>query len=191
MTPPPQPAAGRPGPVSYPGQARPSGGTAITAAVLALVKFLIGGYFFARGLSNARFSNLSTWVSFSLQIPMLLLLLVGAIFVFARVKAGAILLLTGAALSLLTVGVIAALTGGTSLNYGRLLAYAPLTGALNLLSPVLTVLVLVLAVLPSTRRYLAAARQPAYPGPPVPYGYPPSQGYGPPPHPGQHPPQQW
>ncbi|MFD9887767.1 hypothetical protein ACFWY9_00395 [Amycolatopsis sp. NPDC059027] len=178
-------------PVPYPGQARPSGGTAITAAVLALVAFLLDGYFVVRGLGDVRYYDLPGLIGYLHLIPTVLLLLVGSILVFARVKAGAVLLLIGAGLDVLAWVAVAALTGGESLNYLELLAYAPLIGIVDLLGLLIAVAVVILAALPPTRRYLSASRQPIQHGPPVPYGYPPSQGYDPPPHPGQHPPQQW
>ncbi|MFD9892409.1 hypothetical protein ACFWY9_23960 [Amycolatopsis sp. NPDC059027] len=193
MTHPQQPTMGWPGPAPYPGQARPSGGTAITAAVLAIVKILIDGSSFVPGLDVTRDFGLSAAIGLGHLVPTVLLLLVGSILVFARVKAGAILLLTGAALNVLALVSIAVLTGGDSLDYVRLLAIVPLAGVLNLLSMVLNILVLILAALPSTFRYLGASRRPVHPGPPIPPGYPPQTGYGPPSQPGygQHPPRQW
>ncbi|TWP48638.1 hypothetical protein FKR81_27315 [Lentzea tibetensis] len=175
-----------PGPGFPPKQA--SGGTTTAAAILALLSGLISGFFLVSSLiAISGYVGIAVdhpvfWISFGGQGIAVLLLLVGAIMLFARAGAGRFLVVAGVVIKL---GLVVWSFIGVS---GIVVARLPLIGLITLL---LGIIAAVLAILPSTAAHIAAKKKgpqgfppqgppPGFPpqGPP-PYGMPPQQGMPP------------
>ncbi|MEV0249898.1 hypothetical protein AB0H76_25080 [Nocardia sp. NPDC050712] len=187
-----------------PGPAAPSGGTAITAGVLAAlgaVSQLAGAaislttstVFTDSGLSDSDLtSQLRTLMTVTSVVSFLVAALLGggAVLLFLRKAAGRILVAAGCGLVIvaqLANTVLMATLFADLDDDGSVLAVAGLSAVFSLIFPIVT---LVLALLPATARWLA--HRPAEAGypygqPPMgyqqpnPYGYNPSGGYGQPP----------
>lgn len=147
----------------------PSGGTAITTAILAILGGLVQGFEGAAGLfGGASLAGDSSGMAHSAPVLLIIiggvtfvagiLLLVGAIMMFVRKPVGRMLVIIGCGLTIATVlGTIAWTVIGLG---GSPSMFLLLTGT------VFPILTLVLAILGSTKRYLAAPRQPQYAGVP-------------------------
>ncbi|MFD6390322.1 hypothetical protein ACWF9G_15240 [Nocardia sp. NPDC055029] len=166
------------GAAPYPGygQPRAGGGTAITAAVIALLLSLIslGGLgiglaiLLSTDATSARDEAGREEVAIGLAIgsaPALLLLL-GSILLFRRKTAGRVLLILLSSISLIGIGLSAgAAIVENSAETGYETTPATLVGAV--IVGAIPLLILVMAAAPSTGRWIRAGRQPAYP--PYPY----------------------
>ncbi|MEU8895101.1 hypothetical protein [Nocardia sp. NPDC048505] len=174
--------------------AAPSGGTAITAGVLACIGAvfqLIGG--FANFFTSSQISSLDTggdlesgfttltMITGAVAILSALLLGVGAVMLFTRRPVGRILIAAGCGLVIvmqILSNVLLATMFADIDDDGSIMAIAGVSALISLIFPVIT---MVLALLPSTARW--AAYQPAAAGQPMgyqqpnPYGYNPSGGY--------------
>ncbi|GGN88896.1 hypothetical protein [Nocardia rhizosphaerihabitans] len=158
------------------GQPRAGGGTAITAAVIALLLSLtsLGGlglglaFLLSTDATSARDEAGREEVAIALAIGSVpaLLLLLGSVLLFRRKTAGRVLLILLTSISLIGIGLSAAAAimenrAGTGYETTpATLVGAAIVGAIPLL-------ILVMAAAPSTGRWIRAARQPAYP--PYPY----------------------
>ena len=192
MTYPPQPGQYPPAPPPYPGEQYPvaqppSGGTAITAGVLAILGALWG---VAIGAINfgvlGDVADDLRWLVIlqgTVYILEFVTLLPGAILLFLRKPVGRWLVVTGSALHILQGIVALTVIASDDRFTGDLDGPAAIGGGagglLVVLSPAIATLVL--ALLPLTGRWCAWQKQP--PSPPPYQGPPP--GYGPPQ------PQQW
>lgn len=151
----------------------PSAGTGITAGVLALLAGLIGACALAAHLVwisdylRAVIGNLTFLTTIGLNALAALLLMFGAVLLFARVGAGRFMIIAGA---LLVLGMFA----WSFIQVGVLAARA-----LSLIILLLALVAAVLAVLPPTNAWIAAKKRPMQPG------------FPPPGHPGYGPPRQW
>ncbi|MFQ6325638.1 hypothetical protein ACLMAL_05805 [Nocardia sp. CWNU-33] len=172
-----QPGYGYPPPVyGYP-QQQPGGGSAITAAVFALIVGLIGAVGVIIGLvgvvsAKNEVNNHHSFGPSAPEVPDFLfglvalggvaafLWLLGAILLFRRSSAGRVILIIMSSLSLVGLAISAATSNPAAFVVG----IVPLT-------------ILILASLSSTGRWIAAGRAahpPQYPYPPAPvYGQPP------------------
>ncbi|MBC7300583.1 MAG: hypothetical protein H5T78_06475 [Nocardia sp.] len=155
------------GAVPYPyapgyGQPRPSGGTAITAAVIALLLSLISGLALAIGaaatLGTSGSSNVDTSV---IMVPLLIgggvcsLWFIGSILLFRRKAAGRVILILLSSLGVLGMGV------STVVSLGNTDDPAP-TIVGGLVGGLLALLILCLAAAPSTGRWVRAGRPGRY-----------------------------
>lgn len=158
----------------------PSGGTTITAAILALISGLVGAFALVASLiaifeylDNA-FSHPIFLISFGAQTISVLALLVGAVMLFARAGAGRIMIIIG---TVVLLGLVVWSFIQIS-QFGNLADIAATGPTLIGLIPLMLALVAsVLAILPPTGAYIAAKKRGprGYPPP----GYPPQPGYGP------------
>ncbi|RSN65889.1 hypothetical protein DMH01_05945 [Amycolatopsis sp. WAC 04182] len=194
------PPQGYPPPGAYPppGMVRqPSGATAIIAGILAI----LGGLWFLAGLASNIIELSHYVISFlvvgaALDLVSTALLLGGGIMLLLRKRAGRVLTVIGAASSIGFVALTFLLRaigshfyfsyGGVTLHFGF--------GWLLFVVLIPAIATLVLALVPSTARWLAAKPQAAGVAQPPNFGYPPQQpGY--PPAPGAQqqgqPPEQW
>ncbi|WET78559.1 hypothetical protein P3102_31635 [Amycolatopsis sp. QT-25] len=160
--------APQPGPAGFghpARQARPSGVTAIVAAVLGLLGALASGFipirYFIRLSSGLSLSNLPGFALVELVLYLLaaLFLLIGALTTFFRSVIGAVLLILG---SLLAIAAVAlepvAFRVPYRIHLDILLRFATFDGVLRLAMIVFGLLALLLAALPPTWKYL---RRPA------------------------------
>ncbi|WP_410648531.1 hypothetical protein [Amycolatopsis sp. cmx-4-54] len=159
------PAFGYPAP-----QDRPSGATAIIAAVLGLVGALASGFIPIRyfiGLpSGFSLSNLPGFALVELVLYLLaaLLLLMGALTTFFRSLIGAILLILGSLLAILAVVLEPiAFRVPYRIHLDILFRFSTFDGVLRLAMVMFGLLVLLLAVLPQTFRYLRRRPAPTQP----------------------------
>ncbi|MFD4429535.1 hypothetical protein [Nocardia sp. NPDC058497] len=167
------PAYGAPG-YPAPGYAQPpraGGGTAITAAVLALLLSVValGGigiaaaFLFGTDAVSAAEDDARAAVSIGLAIGVVpgLLLLLGSILLFRRKTAGRVILILLSLIAVImsAISIAAAAAGGTEDPVVTVVG-----GAITTSPPFL---ILILAAAPATGRWIRAARQPAYP--PHPY----------------------
>ncbi|GAB3488797.1 hypothetical protein [Amycolatopsis cihanbeyliensis] len=177
------PATPPPG-YSRPARPRPSGATAIIAAVLALPLAGIAGYlpvdvFIDYGVDTLPGTLLTL---LGCYLGAAVFLLIGALLTFFRVIAGAIMLLIGALLGLAAPLLEPALLGGNDYGtYFEAVFQLEFENAfVRLGAIVLAPVVLILAALPPTFRYLGHRPRPMPTYDPRP-GYPA----------GGHPPRQW
>ncbi|AXB45138.1 hypothetical protein [Amycolatopsis albispora] len=180
-----QPGPGYPAQQGYPApQRRPSGATAIIAAVLGLVLAGTAGYLtiaelfidmpVAIGLDDLPGGVLTYY---GMLAACALFGLVGALITFFRATAGAILLLFSSLLGAVAVFIEPTLWDRLyGRHYEAVFEFAQSEAILRFMIMVLAPLTLILAVLPATFRYLGhkPQAQPIY-GPPQ--GYPPQQGW--------------
>lgn len=168
----------------------PSGGTAITAGVLAVLGFLWATYCAIvafSGMGGLADNSLAwvVWLSAIGYVLELLLLGPGSILLFIRKPAGRWMVVIGCLLHivLVTVTIIGTLSQAANAlgNTGAVAAVGGIAGFIVLVPAIAT---LVLALVPLTGRWIAWGSQPPAPS----YGQPPN--YGPPPGYGQ-PPQAW
>ncbi|APE32735.1 hypothetical protein BOX37_00700 [Nocardia mangyaensis] len=166
------PAYGVPayGAVPHPGygQPRAGGGTAITAAVIALLLSLLGlaGIGIAAAILLGTESTSATdaagreevTVAIALGAVPALLLFLGSVLLFRRKTAGRVILilLSSASLIFTAISIVATVSTEGSDGLGFLLIGGIVTGSIPLL-------LLLLAAAPSTGRWIKAGRQPAYP----------------------------
>ncbi|MBN6034608.1 hypothetical protein [Amycolatopsis sp. 195334CR] len=181
----PQPGPGHPGQHGYPAaQRRPNGATAIIAAVLGLVLAGTAGYLTvaelfidmppAFGLSDLPGGVLTYY---GMLTACAVFALIGALITFFRATAGAILLLIGSLLGAVAVFIEPTLWDRLyGRHYSLVFEFGQSEAILRVMIMVLAPLTLILAVLPTTFRYLGhkPQAQPIY-GPPQ--GYPPQQGW--------------
>ncbi|QFU86223.1 hypothetical protein [Amycolatopsis sp. YIM 10] len=184
-----QPGPGHPGQHGYPApaQRRPNGATAIIAAVLGLVLAGTTGYLTVAEL----FIDLPAAIGiddlpggvltfYGLLTGCAVFALIGSLITFFRATAGAILLLIGGLLGVVAVFLEPVFSALWNSNYGRyfeaVFDFGQSEAVLRFMIMVLAPLTLILAVLPTTFRYLGykPQAQPIY-GPPQ--GYPPQQGW--------------
>ncbi|WP_158888626.1 hypothetical protein [Amycolatopsis anabasis] len=168
----PPPQAGYP----YPAMPRkPSGGTAITAGVLAVIVglwHLVGLVRTVVHLVGHRFFLPGLIIPTVLSLVLAVLVLLGALLLFLRKPAGRFLVITGAALGIL-YGLVILVLDLTDARLGGLRFGMTLE---SLLAHLFEVAVLVLACLPPTGRWVRHRVLPTgyptpYPAPPP--GYPP------------------
>ncbi|UMP06033.1 hypothetical protein [Amycolatopsis sp. EV170708-02-1] len=165
--------AQQPGPpgFGYPApQAKPSGATAIIAAVLGLVGALASGFipirYFIELPSGFSLSNLPGFalVELVLYLVAALFLLMGALTTFFRSLIGAILLILGSLLAILAVVLEPiAFRVPYRIHLDILLRFATFDGVLRLAMVVFGLVALLLAVLPPTFRYLRWRPAPVQP----------------------------
>lgn len=159
-----------PGPGFPPKQA--SGGTTITAAILALLSGLISAFFLVTsliaisGYLDVAIGHAVFLISFGGQAISFLLLVIGGIMLFARAGAGRFMVIAGTVVKLgLAVWSFIGFSGIAAIGL-------QLIGLIVLL---MAIIAAVLAILPSTAAYIATKKGPqGFPpqGPPPP-GFPP------------------
>ncbi|WP_336084756.1 hypothetical protein [Nocardia sp. SSK8] len=144
------------------GQPRASGGTAITAALLALVLSMFGGV----GLlvTLVAMSEIDGAASDAMVVPLVigggacLLWFLGSILLFRRKAAGRAILIILSTLALIGIGISTAITLDSGAEPGPALVGSAIGGGLALL-------ILCLAAAGSTGRWIRDARQPQAPYP--------------------------
>ncbi|OZM73609.1 hypothetical protein CFN78_08760 [Amycolatopsis antarctica] len=146
---------------------RESGVTAIIAGVLAVV----GGLFHLLGIflqfadADVIFDEVYGVVAFISNIVLVLTLLPGAVLLFTRKPAGRLLVMGGAAFAVVyfvggLVWGLASTLPSTSLTSSQAGAVAGATGTILLVFMVPAIATFVLAIVPPTVRWIAAARAP-------------------------------
>ncbi|WP_280305585.1 hypothetical protein [Nocardia neocaledoniensis] len=141
------------------GQPRPSGGTAITAAVIALLISLVtcGGMAIAMvAVTSLRNPTAANFAPAAGGLAVGLLWLLGSILLFRRKTAGRVILILLSSIALIGGGIATAIGASGSGEPA-----AGLIGGLVGLS--IPFLILVMAAAPSTGRWIRAGRQSAYP----------------------------
>ncbi|MEV0334725.1 hypothetical protein [Nocardia sp. NPDC050717] len=141
------------------GQPRPSGGTAITAAVLALLISLVtcGGMAIAMvAVTSLRNPTAANFAPAAGGLAVGLLWLLGSILLFRRKTAGRVILIV--------LSSIAVIGGGIATAIGASGSGEPAAGLIGgIVGLSIPLLILVMAAAPSTGRWIRAGRQLAYP----------------------------
>ncbi|WP_278260787.1 hypothetical protein [Nocardia sp. AG03] len=145
------------GPMPGYGQPRASGGTAITAALLALALSMLGGVSVL--VAMAAMSEIDGAASDAMAVPLVigggacLLWFVGSILLFRRKAAGRAILIILSSLALVGIGISTAITLDSGAEPGPALVGSAIGGGLALL-------ILCLAAAGSTGRWIREGRQP-------------------------------